>query len=110
VQFVLPINYRLPETLPTNQRDFPPRDAVADHHEQDSGFLLLMVAGYLLMLFGFIALLATFAPDSNSTIVAVGGSKTCHLGSLRSVYVGTNHEQFSSTCPEGAYIRQNTTN
>jgi hypothetical protein len=75
VQFVLPINYRLPETLPTNQRDFPPRDAVADHHAQDSGFLLLMVAGYLLMLFGFIALLATFAPNSNSTIVAVGETR-----------------------------------
>jgi hypothetical protein len=59
---VLPLNYRPPEQLPINQRDFPPRDMAHLHHARDSGLLLLMVIGYLLALLGGIVLLRVLTP------------------------------------------------
>jgi hypothetical protein len=77
---VLLVNYRLPETLPSNKRDFPARDITERYHARDSRFLLLMVAGYLLALSGGIALLGMLTPVTHSPIVtaadANGGTST----------------------------------
>ena len=67
---MLPLNFRPPEQLTLNQRDFPPRDIAHLHHARDSGFLLLMVVGYLLALLGGIVLLKALTPTA-PTITAV---------------------------------------
>lgn len=66
---VLPLNYKPPEQLPLHQRDFPPRDIAHLPHARDSGFLLLMVIGYLLALLGGIVLLRVLTPTT-ATITA----------------------------------------
>ena len=67
---MLPLNFRPPEQLPLNQRDFPPRDIAHLQHARNSGFLLLMVVGYLLALLGGIVLLKALTPTA-PTITAV---------------------------------------
>ena len=66
------INYRPPENLPSDQRDFPPRYSTTPdvHHARDSTFLVLMVVGYLLALLGGIVLLRVLTPVSATMTVA----------------------------------------
>jgi hypothetical protein len=45
-------------------------------HARDSGFLLLMVAGYLLALGGGIVLLGLLTPVSHSTLVATSEARS----------------------------------
>jgi hypothetical protein len=75
---VFRINYRLPDDLPSHQRDFPPRytTAPAGHHARDSAFLGLLVAGYLLALLGGIVLLRMLTPVSAITNAATGEIST----------------------------------
>ena len=60
------VDYRRPEDLPADQRDFPPRHGLSEISQagislvsppNDSRVLLFMVLGYVLMIFGSIVLL-----------------------------------------------------
>jgi hypothetical protein len=75
---VVRINYRLPDDLPSHQRDFPPRYTTisAVHHARDSKLLVLLVVGYLLALLGGIVLLGVLTPVSTTTIAATGETST----------------------------------
>jgi hypothetical protein len=67
---VLPFNFRPPEQLPLNQRDFPPRDITHLRHARDSSLLLLMVIGYLFALLGGIVLLKVLTPTAPTITAA----------------------------------------
>jgi hypothetical protein len=66
---VSPIPYRDHPHLPRQPRDVLQKSSQSQH-ARDSGFLLLMVAGYLLALAGGIVLLGLLTPVSHSTMVA----------------------------------------
>jgi hypothetical protein len=66
---VLPVHYRLPETLPPHHRDFPPRDRVPDPlHVRDTRFLLLLVFGYLVAMLGGVVVLNVLTPATQATM------------------------------------------
>jgi hypothetical protein len=66
------INYRPPESLPLNQRDFPPRGAPrgrqANRRAYGSHELALMVALYLLAMVGGILLLTNLTASPTASI------------------------------------------
>ena len=65
---MLRVHYRPPEMLPSQQRDFPPREAAGDPlHVRDTRFLLLIVFGYLVIMFGGIVLLTALSPVTHVT-------------------------------------------
>jgi hypothetical protein len=66
---VSPIQYRAHAHLPRQPRDVLQKPSHSQH-ARDSGFLLLMVAGYLLALAGGIVLLGLLTPVSHSTMFA----------------------------------------
>jgi len=66
---VSPLPYRTFVHVPHQPREMPQRHSPRQH-ARDSGFLLLMVAGYLLALAGGIVLLGLLTPVSHRTIIA----------------------------------------
>ena len=66
------VNYRPPETLPLHQRDFPARGASEDSkvHRRAEGShqLALMVALYLVAMFGGIVLLGNLTASTTTSI------------------------------------------
>ena len=66
---VSPIQYQAHPHRPHQPRDVLQKRS-HPQHARDSGFLLLMVAGYLLALGGGIVLLGLLTPVSHPTLVA----------------------------------------
>ncbi len=64
------------EPLPFPEREVPRRWSSDRQQARDSGFLLLMVLGYLLALGGGIVLLGVLTPVSHSTLVATSDTRS----------------------------------
>jgi hypothetical protein len=73
---MLRVNYRLPEQMPTHQRDFPRREQLYEvPSAAGSRSLALMVAGYLVAMFGGIVLLGYLTePKLPGTATAAASS------------------------------------
>jgi hypothetical protein len=74
---MLRVHYRAPESLPSHQRDFPPRRASREIPGAEGSYQLsLMVAGYLVALLAGIVLLghltATTIPNTATAETIVG--------------------------------------
>ena len=68
------VNYRFPESLPLNQRDFPPRPALQerDKSRRDDGShqLALMVALYLVAMLGGLIVLGSLTAPTTASMTA----------------------------------------
>ena len=80
---MLRLDRRPPAPLSLQSRDFAAGLASHQQHVKDSGFLLLMVIGYLLALAGGIVLLGLLTPVSHSTSI-VSADRSNWTGVARS--------------------------